>query len=161
VTVVAILIVAGLAVGIWGLQTLVGKTVSTVDRAVRKKTLVAGRAEVNAGLSITAPVRSAVLVGQIISTVNAHASAPALVAGLYLKHQTETLAQFAFGSKTHGDAFGAVVRLSDVDAGCRGDYEILHWTESGADVQGKKEMTRLRGRIEDAVRAASGATEAA
>jgi hypothetical protein len=90
-----ILLIGGLVFAIWAIQTVIGKSVSTVDRAIRKKTLVAGRAEVHAGLSITAPIPPDALIPRIVSTVNAHAAAPMLVGGLYLKHRTDTLVQFA------------------------------------------------------------------
>ena len=97
----------------------------------------------------------------IVTRVNAHPSPPALVPGLYLKKQTETMAQFAFGGRTGGDLFGSVVRVSPTETGCTGNYEVHHWTESGADVSGKAEMAKIRSRIADAVQAASGEVQMA
>jgi hypothetical protein len=159
--VVVFLIIGGGIAALWLIQTAIGKSVSAVDRTVRKKTHAAGRAEVAAALSFSAPVPPGALVTEIVSTVNAHPSPPALVPGLYLKHDTASMAQFAFGSRTHGDLFGAVVRLKENTSGCTGTYEILHWTESGADVSGKTEMTKMRARIADAVRAVSGEVQPA
>lgn len=152
----AILIIVVAVAAIYGVQWLIGTTIQTADRTIRHKTLQDGRREAATGLEIKAPVPSADLLPRIVKTVNAHESSPALVVGLYLKSQDASQAAFAFGSKTHGDAFVATVDLADYGGGCRGEFEVLGWTESGADVQGKKEMTRLRTRIETAVRDVGG-----
>ena len=158
---VVFLIIAAAVAALWTIQTVIGKSVSAVDRTVRKKTHAAGRAEVATTLQISAPVPPAALVSEIVTRVNAHPAPPALVPGLYLKHQTDMLAQFAFGSRTHGDIFGAVVRLSATATGCAGSYEVLHWTESGADVSGKNAIAQMRSRIADAVGSLSGEAQLA
>lgn len=152
----AILVIAGAVFALWAIQTAIGKATNAVDRAVRKDTYNAGKSEANATLSFSAPIPPKELISKIVAVVNAHDAAPPVVGGLYLKHRKDKLAQFAFGSKFGGDNFEAAVRLDETNQGCRGVFEILAWKESGATVQGKDEMKRLRTRIEDAVKESRG-----
>jgi hypothetical protein len=160
-TFVGLLLLGGLCVVLWFVQAGIGKSVSAIDRSVRSKTHAEGLAEVHATLEITAPIAPADMITRIVNSVNAYPAAPAVVGGLYLKARSDDLAQFGFGSKAAGDSFDAAVQLSSTSTGCTGTYQILHWKESGADVVARRDMARLRGRVESAIRAAKGMSSGA
>ncbi len=128
---------------------------NAADRAVRHKTYESGLAEATAQLHIAVPVTPEHAVDVIVHKVNAYDKAPAVVAGLYLRDRTETEAIFAFGSKLQ-DAFVAAVELIPSPEGAVGHFEVLEWQESGADIYGRDEMSRLRGRVAEAVRDVGG-----
>jgi hypothetical protein len=94
-----------------------------------------------------------------VTTVNAHESAPAVVAGLYLKKRGNSSATFALGNIAGGDHFVAQVALRDVGNESAGWFKVLAWKESGAEVYGRKEMALLRERITEAVTNLDGKAE--
>jgi hypothetical protein len=159
-TLVGFLVLIGIGAALWWGNVAIDKGVSAVDRTLRSKTYTVGIDEVAAVRLLAAPIAPSVLLDQIVSAVNAHPSAPALVGGLYLKGRTARTACFGYGSKAHGDAFDALVKVWPIDTGSAGSYHVENWAESGADVLGRKEMVRLRSRIEEAVHAANGSVEA-
>jgi hypothetical protein len=87
--------------------------------------------------------------------VNAYERAPAVVAGRYLRDRSRTEATFGFGSKLQ-DAFLAAVTLAPTPEGAVGRFEVLAWQESGAEIHGRDEMSRLRGRVAEAIREVGG-----
>ena len=93
-----LLLLGGVVVVIWLVQTGIGKSISAVDRSLRAGTLEAGLGEVHTKLLISAPVSPVTMVSAIVKAVNAYPSAPAVVEGIYLKKQTATIAQFGYGS---------------------------------------------------------------
>ena len=156
-------LIAAFVVGKWLLGKIVGATVgaaiNTADRAIRRPTHQKGRAEASTALQIAAPVPVTELLEAIITRVNAHAAAPAVVQGLYLADQSDAGLRFAYGSKAGGDSFLAGVDLEPSAAGSMGTFEVLTWKESGADIYGRDDMTRLRDRVADAVRSLGGSAD--
>jgi hypothetical protein len=150
-TLLVIVLVGGLVAVLYTINRATDTVIQKADRTIRSKTLQAGRNEVATGLEIDAPVGSADLLRRIVEVVNAHELAPALVSGLYLKEREAGEVTFAVGNKLHGDAFVATVALENHSSGCRGAFAVINWTESGAEVHGRKEMARLRSRIDSAV----------
>jgi hypothetical protein len=148
----------GIVVAWYAVPRLIGKGINTADRAIRHKTYERGRAEAEAGLALTVPVPPAEAIDAIVRRVNAYEKAPAIVAGLYLKERSATEAIFGFGSKLQ-DAFVATVTLTATAEGASGGFKVLARVESGADIAGSDEMSRLRGRVAEAVRALGGATK--
>lgn len=155
----AVLIIVGAVVVLWGIQTVIDSAISGADRAVRRKTYDAGRREVLSTTTFTAPIASDELLEKIVTTVNAHASAPAVVGGLYLKARDTNSATFATGSKAGGDAFRAQVSVTRGDDGSRGTFEVLNWSESGAEVAGRSDAAKIRSRIETVVLGCGGSIQ--
>jgi hypothetical protein len=153
---IAIAAIVGLFVALWGVQTIIGKSVNAADRAVRRKSHQAGRAEMTQRLSFTAPLSPAQLAEQIVTTVNAYPQAPAAVPGLFLLQRSESLIAFAVGSKLNGTMVRARVDLEATQAGCRGTFGVEDWTENGATVIGKDKVSLMRERVGQAVQAAGG-----
>ena len=159
-TILGLLLLVAMCIAVWAVQSGIGKAVDAVDKAVRPASFAAGAAEAHTALSIDAPAAPADLLARIVTSANPFPTPPAIVPGLYIKTRSNDLAQFGYGSTARGDLFDAAVRLRPTHTGCSGTYEILHWQESGADVLGRREMERLRGRVEGAVQAAHGSTAA-
>jgi hypothetical protein len=150
-----IVVLVGAVVALYTVNKLIGKGINAADRAIRHKTFEKGRAEASAGLHVTVPVPPEQCIDAIVRTVNAHERAPVVVAGLYLRDRSRTEAVFAFGSKLE-DSFAAGVKLAATAEGASGGFEVLAWKESGADIHGRDEMSRLRSRVAEAVRGLGG-----
>jgi len=153
-----LLAIVGIVAIISVVNKLVGRGINAADRAIRHKTYESGLAEASAQLQITVPVTPEHAIDAIVQKVNAYEVAPAVVAGLYLRGRTSTEAIFAFGSKLE-DSFVAAVELTPTSEGAVGYFEVLEWLESGADIYGREEMSRIRGRIAEAVRHIGGTVE--
>lgn len=157
---VAVVIVIAIIVGFVILQrvvsTLSSKGIDAADRLVRRGKYQAGRREVATGLDLVAPIDARLLVERVVVRVNAHDVAPAVVTGLYLKERSGTEVLFAYGSKLAGDQCLAAVTCEPTDTGCQGEYDVLAWTESGADISGVNEIIKMRERIAAVVDEAGG-----
>ena len=148
----------GACVGVlWLVQTGIGKSVNAVDRKVRSGTHQEGTQQVWTGLEVTSPAPVAETLDAVVRSVNAHASAPALVAGLFLKSRGEDWVAFALGNKLD-EHMVSVLQLVPVESGCTGTFTVTAWKSSGADVAGRNELPKLRERIGQAVRGLGGST---
>ena|SRR6202035_3424064 len=157
---IAITLVIGVFVVLMVVRRAIRSTVRGADRAIRHNTYESNVAEASTELLIYAPVPPSELIAEIVSIVNAHESAPAMVAGLYLKARTKASVSFGLGNKVAADHFVAQVALRRMGDDSAGWFRVLAWQESGAEVHGKPEMTRLRERIIEAVENLGGTARA-
>lgn len=139
-------------------QTVIGKTTNAVDRKVRAGTYRRGREQTRTALRITAPVSAKELLDTIVSKVNAHPSAPAVVPGLFVKGRTADSVVFAVGNKLQ-ESMTAVVECESDGGGTAGTFAVHEWLESGASVGGAEELAKMRTRITEAVRQCGGSVE--
>ena len=109
-------------------------------------------------MRITAPVQAKELLDTIVSKVNAHPSAPAIVQGLFVKGRSADSVVFAVGNKLQ-ESMTAVVDCESDGNGTVGMFAVHDWLESRASVPGSEELGRLRARISEADRQCGGSVE--
>lgn len=157
-TVLGIVILAAVVGVVMLVQTGIGKSVNAVDRRVRSGTYQSGNRQVWTGLKITSPAPVRQTLEAVVTTVNAHASAPALVGGLFVKARGDDWVIFSVSNKLE-EALNSVLQLQESASGCTGTFTVTAWKTSGADVAGRTELPRLRERIARAVSELGGTAE--
>lgn len=162
--VVGILLIVAIVVGVVLWQRAADAARKKVTRGIMRGTHARGQAAVRTALAFTAPAPCTPdqAIEQIVATVNAYPSPPALVGGLYLKSRTDDAVVFGFGSRI-GDAFVLRVVLSSDDdgggGGVRGRAVVPAWTERDGLVDAIEQIERAQGRVEEAVGRLGGVVE--
>lgn len=148
---VGILLLVALVVAVLAWKKFTSTASSVATRAIFRGSHREGQALVQGRMEFSAPVGAPALAAGIVTAVNAHPTAPAVVPGLYLSARSDAQLQFTFGSKLN-DVFDALVNLHpDPGGGTSGSFQLASWSETDGIVAQRREISRLRDRVGGAV----------